>query len=269
VTYTTDAYGNRSGWSPVQTSEDQCIVLLGCSFTFGLGLNDDETMAYSLGALTNKQVVNLGVSGYGPHQMLAALEFDVFPDFAECTPSVFIYQAIPDHIRRVVGLAEYDKHGPRYRFTDNGDLEYTGQFSDFADSTDAEAGNLWTRLFGKSFAYREYALNREWIGDSEIQLYLSVIRQVRQRLQEKFPGTDFVIVYWDDSNKSYARQLKKELPLVADKYIGVTEILPNIRETREIYYLPNDPHPNALANKTIAEYIANVIRSSEALGDVN
>lgn len=269
VTYTTDAYGNRSGWSPVQTDDDQCIVLLGCSFTFGLGLNDDETMAYSLGALTNKHVVNLGVSGYGPHQILAALEFDVFPDYAECTPSVFIYQAIPDHIRRVAGLAEYDRHGPRYRFTDRGNLEFTGQFSDFADGRDSKADNIWTYLFGKSFAYQEYALNREWIGDSEIDLYLTVVRQLKKRLQQRFPGSKFVIIYWDDSNKSYAKKLKQELPLVADTYIGVTEILPHIRETREIYYLPNDPHPNALANKTIAEYIATVIRSSQSLSDMH
>ena len=53
-------------------------LFMGCSFTFGEGVNDDETLPayFSAGLGHQANVVNLGFHGYGPHQMLRSLETD-------------------------------------------------------------------------------------------------------------------------------------------------------------------------------------------------
>ena len=54
---------------------DSAVLLFGCSFTFGIGVRDEETYAWKLAqALGEKyQVINLGVPSYGAHQLLALI----------------------------------------------------------------------------------------------------------------------------------------------------------------------------------------------------
>src|SRR5688500_11573473 len=56
-------------------------VFMGCSRTIGQGVNDDETLPayYSAGLNKSANVVNLGVHGHGPHQMLRRLETGRLP----------------------------------------------------------------------------------------------------------------------------------------------------------------------------------------------
>ncbi len=56
------------------------VAFFGGSFTYGASVNDGDTLPqifaeFTIGAY---RVVNLGVSGYGPQQMLRALETDLF-----------------------------------------------------------------------------------------------------------------------------------------------------------------------------------------------
>jgi hypothetical protein len=49
-------------------------IALGDSFTFGLGVEHDSTWVAQLAKLTRKEIVNLGVPGWGPQQYTRALE---------------------------------------------------------------------------------------------------------------------------------------------------------------------------------------------------
>ena len=44
ATYTTDALGRRA--TPRPANAERAILFVGCSFTFGLGVNDDETLPW-------------------------------------------------------------------------------------------------------------------------------------------------------------------------------------------------------------------------------
>ena len=52
------------------------IAFFGDSFTFGEGVNDAETLPQAFADLLGRRerVLNLGFSGYGPHQFLAELQ---------------------------------------------------------------------------------------------------------------------------------------------------------------------------------------------------
>ena len=115
VEYTIGADGLRVS-PPAVAPELGCALFFGGSVTFGEGVADDQSMPYQLGALTGHRyrVYNFGFHGYGPHQMLAALEGGRVAEIARCRPSHVIYQAIIPHVERAAGLATWDKHGPRY-----------------------------------------------------------------------------------------------------------------------------------------------------------
>jgi hypothetical protein len=63
---------------PKETPRSPDIVFVGCSFTQGYGLNDDETMAWQVQAAHPDLVIkNFGTGGYGAYQALLMIE-DIF-----------------------------------------------------------------------------------------------------------------------------------------------------------------------------------------------
>ena len=65
---------------PLQRSDTARVVAIGDSFTFGQCANDDETYPFAMEqSLSNGEVLNLGVMGYGQGQALLRLRRDGFP----------------------------------------------------------------------------------------------------------------------------------------------------------------------------------------------
>lgn len=62
VFYKVNKYGYRTDeWENIDWKNS--IAIFGCSYTFGIGLAEDETISYYLEELTGKRVINLGVGG--------------------------------------------------------------------------------------------------------------------------------------------------------------------------------------------------------------
>src|SRR5580698_4589379 len=61
-------FQNPSGREPESHPTPE-IVFLGCSFTFGQGVSDTETLPYRVGAQRNVSTLNLSGIGYGIHQV--------------------------------------------------------------------------------------------------------------------------------------------------------------------------------------------------------
>jgi hypothetical protein len=74
--YSTNAYGFRGDVNLVKKPADtERLALLGDSFTFGLGVNDDETFAVGLSRLDQgREYLNLGFPGYSTDQEYLYIE---------------------------------------------------------------------------------------------------------------------------------------------------------------------------------------------------
>lgn len=69
VRYSTNIKGERDVPSSAYESGAPKVLIVGDSFTFGLGVNDEETFSYLLQQKTSQhQVINAGVPGYSPEQ---------------------------------------------------------------------------------------------------------------------------------------------------------------------------------------------------------
>ena len=79
ITYEVNSNGYRTHeWADVDWSE--CIVLVGCSMTFGTGVAQDETISHYLSQITGRQVVNLGVPA-ASNEMILNNAMTVFSKF--------------------------------------------------------------------------------------------------------------------------------------------------------------------------------------------
>ena len=129
--FTVDDKGLRISPPDRGGSDIECILFFGGSFTYGVGLTDDETLPYQVGIMSGGEyrVHNFAAGGYGPHQMLAALETGFVDDVTDCVPKYIIYQSIDSHLWRASGHAFWDKRGPRYALVSD-TVELRGNFDD-------------------------------------------------------------------------------------------------------------------------------------------
>lgn len=94
------------------TSQDETVYLkkpevwiFGCSFTWGQGLNDEDTFAYlTQQVFTNYHVMNFGENGYGTHQSLIQMR-RLFA--AGRKPEAVVIAYIPWHEQRNVADPKY------------------------------------------------------------------------------------------------------------------------------------------------------------------
>lgn len=74
TTYNLQPYSISDLRKPVILNEiNKNIILLGCSYTYGYKLNDEETFQYKLAKEINMNVFNLAVSSTGLREMLHIL----------------------------------------------------------------------------------------------------------------------------------------------------------------------------------------------------
>jgi hypothetical protein len=254
VTYTIDTNGFRV--IPVAAPLAQCLVaFFGDSFTFGWGLSDTETMPNKFVAASGGiyRGYNFAQNGYGAHQMLRMLETGRFDRVVGDGPTnLVIYQAIVEHVARVVGRNTWDPRGPQYLITaDNQRVAYVGPFH-------SNAYVVLLEWLERSDIY-SYVTSKFFYEQARVQdvpLYVAILKQVKREVEQRYGAGTFVIVMWYDSEVLDADPTEqfKEAGL---NVIPIDHVIPDITENRASYVLADqDWHPNAVANQRIAEFLA-------------
>lgn len=223
------------------------VAFFGCSFAFGEGLNDDQTMQYYFVHADDGRYegFNFAFGGYGPHQMLREIETGRMASIVK-RPNLVIYEAIPDHVRRLAGYDEWDRYGPRY-VPDGDSVRYAGPFHLHADK--------WAHLTRRCWTWRFIEAHLRWRrSPADVALFIAVVSRVRDLVEQRY-GARFVVVLWDNSGGS--RELIQEMTRKKITVYRVTEIIPDLKTDRAKYVIsPFDMHPNATANRLIGEYLA-------------
>jgi len=268
ATYTIGPNGLRIS-SPAADSDEpaqECILFFGDSFTFGQGLADHEALPYRVGQKLPQsyRTYNFGVNGYGPHQMLSALQDGRVEDAVECDPtevSHVFYQGITDHVSRSAGLMSWQARGPRYVLTEDGSVVLDGRLEDKGDYRSLYQWVL-SQIFKSMILKR--VVEGKYIhkyNSEHIELYTDIVDESRRTVRSLFPAAEFQILWWDENyldnrtvrNEFKARDLTVHL---------MSDILPNYRgdEVNQQYRLhERDMHPNATAVELIAQYVVGEI----------
>ena len=253
--YTIGPNGLRVSPPRQEVADVPCALFFGGSFTFGTGVEDDEAMPFVAGKLSEGKyrVYNFGYRGYGPHQMLAALESGLVDSVLECVPKVVIYQALVGHVLRSAGLSEWDTHGPRYVLADTGEAIGRGNFDDPDNSLFGFLqGNLKKSLALTTLGYNRYT-------DYQMDLMVAILDKSRNLVAERFPGSEFYVIFWDGcatkKPESVARILTDKFARKNFQLHLVSLIVENICAQRDEYMIRGDGHPNKTAHEKIARYV--------------
>lgn len=253
VTYTI----GKDGWRVTYPAPDAdtAVVFFGCSFTLGEGLQDDENFAYLVGKLSRGKykVFNYGLSGYGPHHMLALIQHGL-PELKNYKHVIAFHVAIRGHQRRSAGLSPWDKNGPRY-FLENGNVVRRGTFAD-------NPPYFWEGTMEKWLSHSYIFLGlREQLTEvlgplktlqERMALTEAIIVESSREFRKQFPGSTFEVLAWPpDTASMLTTALEKQKVPVID----VEQWLPGYARNPGQYIIPGDGHPNAEANRLVAQHI--------------
>jgi len=249
--YTTDATGRRITPEATGGDDARCVLFFGCSFTWGTGVDDADTLPWLTSEATGgrDRIHSFAFGGWGPHQMLGALEAGEVERTLPCEPTHALYVSVHDHVRRVAGRSPWDPHGPRFELRDDGSIVRDGNFDDrpsLLRSLPWLAKSELLRILGEHFSETRRDYDR----------FAAVVAASRERLASRWPGVDFRVLLWDKRWKQdpeyWEGLLRRGL-----RVHFVSEILPDQREHAARYAVsPRDGHPNRTANERIAAWIA-------------
>ncbi len=256
VTYTIDEVGLRTSFYAGSTASRECIFFFGCSFMFGVGVDDDETIPFLVAKATHGlfRTYNFGVGGYGPHQMLAALDLGYAAELTRCdTVRHAFYWGIADHLRRAAGHTQWDPHGPRYITDDNGEARYVGRFDDRHRVT-----QIFLNQLRKSKTYTR--LHDAPLRTSDIGLFVAIVRASKARFERMYPNGRFHVLFWDDRPSS--GPIVEALAGVGIEPYLASRVLPSFNT--ENYAFEGDGHPTPLAHRLLAGFVLDLVRSEVA-----
>jgi hypothetical protein len=260
VVYSIGPHGFRStrGGGPGADT----YLFFGGSYTFGEGVDDDETYParFSEALEFASTVVNISFEGYGPHQMLRALELGL-PDQA-ITGEVrrVFYLALWGHTNRAAGLYWWNIFSPRYVLDERGDLISAGFFRQdwrwrLLAALDKQGG--LTELLGEGIQSVLLPI------DDRVRLTGAVIERASRISKERY-GARFVCLLWDDQrNGARIASLERELQSRGVETLRASRLIGSLGRAEHRILPGVEDHPNGLAYRALGYKLAALVRSED------
>jgi hypothetical protein len=234
------------------------IVFFGCSYTFGEGLNDADTMpqAFSDSLDRKERVLNLGFEGYGPQHFLSELQSGIFDTVIGPQPKLFVFLTSAVHAERSACKPFWVSRGPRYALED-GRVILKG--------TCYEGFRLWLQnwlQFSAAYCWLIEPFRRRATHD-DIELYIRVVLAAINLAKEKY-GVPVIVLYFKGDGDAYLRETGFSTDSVLErlKEGGATVVDTSLdKETSAgmALRIPGDGHPTALANRLRAAILKNYL----------
>lgn len=249
--YTTDSLGRReSGLKTVHAHGKKYALFLGCSVTFGVNVNDDQTLPAFFGGMdTNYYVYNYGVQGYGSHHMLGLFDNRNLRSEIPEKEGVAIYSYFIGHVERAIGdsysYLSWNSTSPYY-YLDGNSIKSNGNF---------KTGRLFVSRFyefiSKTYFSKYYELRFPGkLKSRHYELASKIIEKAYMKYKEQFGNDDFYVLLlpgWDnDEMKPYFEKLNL-------KIIDCTNIVSSYWQDK--YQFKGDGHPRPLFFRTLAEHL--------------
>lgn len=199
VSYHTDAFGRRHTPASGQDLASPFALFFGCSFIWGEGVADDETIPFYFAQERPDFVAyNYGIRGAGPHVLLSMMKASKLEEQIGQKKGLGIYYYVTGHLNRAIGAAQemlYSRDAPYYFLDEQGELKEGGTF--------LEGRPFLTRLFwliSKSGLLRKLKRNMPIHRPQHTALVCKIIEGMKQQFLRSFPDSQFVVVIKDDQD---------------------------------------------------------------------
>jgi hypothetical protein len=248
ATYTINEYSRRM--TPVENPghRPHDILFFGDSFTFGYGVNDNETLPFFVGQFASAyQPHNYGISGQGPQQLFAILQDEGVTEGISRQDGghiIGIYIFINKHIYRAIGTMKmHNRFGdvsPYYVLHDD-ELVRKGTMV-----SGRPVLSIVYPILGSSQTIRYFQFDFPEINDGHLRLTTKMIVEARNNFTEKFNSEEFYVILYPSSGEL----LIPYLETAGLEYLNYSDVF-SPRETG--LSIPYDGHPTPQAYRILAE----------------
>ena len=239
------------------------VLLLGCSFTYGHGVRDNETFASvaykELRARAN--IINAGIPASGPNSAYSQLLFS--ETYLSDLPSkidVVVYTMLPDHIFRAAGKGlwkwmDHNRLSAKYTVAANGRLNFIGYYGD----------SFWVRFLTQKLTLAFYEriirfitphyleVGPPYFSEDDFKLTATLINESAILAKKKF-GARFIVNYW-----AHDPVLDRAIRASGffDRLKGVEVVVSP--DLAGMQYL-SDGHPSSQAHHLMGKWLASKLR---------
>ena len=260
--YRTDEFGRRI--NPVSLPDSvykQFAMVTGCSFAFGYGLNERQTLSYYLDSLSGMRTYNYGVSGHGTQQTLALIQSrDLQSEIAEQN-GVLIHLFIDDHVQRLIGSRRLIKLWASnfpYYYLENDILKRDGSFW-----SGRHFQTRFYRAISQSAFIDLFDIDFPWyVSDSHLELFRAVLHEAKNEFKRQFPEGRFIVVIGPGSK--LAPRIVSVLAESKIEVLDLSDLLDKDEKRYKIHW--TEGHPNGTyyfeMADTINAYMGSSIRSN-------
>ena len=232
------------------------INFFGCSFTFGAGLNDDETLPhYVKKLLPDISVKNYGFHGYGIHEALAILQSKL-----DTSGDINFLLTSPWHSLRSACVQKWTRGSPKYELAKNGQVIRNGRCN-----TKQYSGRVMEALSKSALAglIHDNLQLLPSTQDAQIELYLALIREMSELSRQR--NQKFIIGYIQAADNWFKgdytnEHIYNELSAMSDEIVDMSLTVPGVKLAKHYYIHKLDTHPTAEANRARAGILAEVLR---------
>ena len=234
----------------------QEIIFIGCSFTEGALLSDQDSLPYRIGELSGRKVLNLGVSGYGIHQFQRMLELNEPWDrlVPVRDPAHIIYLGMTGHVSRIVNssLPAYELKAGRCVFVKNKTTDSSSLY-DFLKS------GFRQNFLGILLLAR---ITDRIPSNRDILLYTTSIAQCAEMLKKKYPNCRFSVLFHDSPHDASEKTI---LQILHQQQIPVIRVSSLVKKSLSdpIYKIPYDGHPSAQCWKEAAPELVKILSGTQ------
>ncbi len=227
------------------------LIFAGCSFTFGEGLNDNETLPFFSGYYSSHyHSYNYGMGGASPGDVLIRLKAISKSEEISEKSGWVIYPYIDDHLGRLTGpmsvVGKWAWNKLHFYRSKDGQIQYDGTF----ESVMPIKTNLY-RLLANTNIVQYFNIDIPWKTTNDNWEFLTqVIEQIKVLAKLKFNTNNFAVLFYPGSNTS--RRLIPFLERYHIKYIDFSHWDVNSL-TKGHPWIPLDGHPSSETNRLIAK----------------
>ena len=249
---TPDKQNLTSDFRPIEykKTNKKPIILFGCSYTYGFGLNRNETFSKKLSDYTNRTVINRGRSGTGIPFMYYQLKDKEILNELPKNAEYIIFTMIPDHIPRLFRYRNWvmtGDHTLRYKIKNN-ELIQDKLLFPFIHS-------FFTSIVIEEFIAKKSAENQKIRNN----LLTKLISESYKEIKNNFSNAKMVILYYPcplDQENIYNNEinnLKKENNDII--FIDINKELPNLNK-EDKYWIEDNSHPSSEAWDIIVPFLS-------------
>lgn len=258
VRYTLDKYGHRV--VAIHTEKPKAdLLLFGCSYTFGHGLENEQTWPWKLSIDLGPDwlVTDYALNGFGAQQMLGMLEEHELEPLPQAPRREALFLSIRAHIHRHTGIY-YSNKSIKYKLVDN-KLEREGYNTDSALHIIPSLpfilnGSQCARGLAQYLAASYINKNQEEL----LATYAAMIIRSSQILKKEY-GTRLTVLLWPDIEDLAPILEKENIPVLFARAFLKSWDSPNNEQEYQI--VPKyEVHPNEKVTDELAVGIADYFK---------